>query len=57
MEYLLVAAFVIIIIFFARLNFLYGRSAFECGEYGGPFIPSMFRSIPHEISLTNTKNM
>ena len=23
----------------ARANYLYGRSAYEAGEYGGPFVP------------------
>ena len=26
-------------ILLARANYLYGRSAYEAGEYGGPFVP------------------
>lgn len=31
--------YIVCAILLARANYLYGRSAYEAGEYGGPFVP------------------
>jgi hypothetical protein len=39
METVLVAAFLLVGVLVTRANYLYGRSAYEAGECGGPFVP------------------
>ena len=51
------AALFLIGIVVARLNYLYGRSAFEAGEVGStPFIPIWFYSVPRLVSFSDTKS-
>lgn len=40
MEAALVVALLLLGLLVARANHLYGRSAYEAGEYGGPFVPT-----------------
>ena len=44
MDTIVVMAFLFISVLVARANYLYGRSAYESGEYGRPFVPICLRN-------------
>ena len=39
METIVTVALLFVSVLIARANYLYGRSAYEAGEYGGPLVP------------------
>lgn len=41
--------YIVCAILLARANWLYGRSAYEAGEYGGTFIPKWISDPLYEI--------
>ena len=47
MEELLIFIIIIFSLIIARLVHLYGRSAYEAGEYGGDFIPILYMEELH----------